>query len=320
MGYNKDRYPRLKAAAYYILFCVWYVVSLLPMWVLYSISTFLSTLLFYVIRYRRKVVHQNIKDSYPNMSLKRRWLIERRFYSHFCDLFVESVKFFSISEDKMRKRMSFTGLERVLQSARDGRSCAIFLGHYANWEWISSLPLWLDRKDVLCTQLYHPLENLVTDKLICYTRQRFGGKNIAVDSSIRDIVRYINEGTPIIIGFIADQAPYWNNIHYWTKFLNHQDTPIFTGGERIAKKFDMDVYYMDVRRIKRGYYSCEIKLMSDNPKSLPDFHIIEQYTRMLEETINRAPSYWLWSHRRWKRTKDGYEKWKKDTNKAKDKV
>ncbi len=308
MGYNKERYPRLKNIAYHILFAIWYAVSCLPMWVLYTISTILSIILFYVIRYRRKVVHQNIKASYPELSSKRRWMIERRFYLHFCDLFMESIKYFSISEKNIRKRMRFKGVELLEQSARNGKSCGVFLGHYANWEWISSMPLWIDPSVCLCTQLYHPLENPVTDRLIAYTRQRWGGVNISVNDSVRHMIKYQKEGRPILVGFIADQVPFWNNIHYWSNFLNHPNTPIFTGPERLMKKFNMDVYYLDVRRICRGHYVAEYKLITKDPQAYGEYELTEIYTRMMEHTINRAPAYWLWSHKRWKRTKEEWEK------------
>ena len=306
MGYNKERYRTLKNIAYHILFGVWYVVSCLPMWFLYAISSFVSAILFYVIRYRRKVVHQNIKESYPALSDKERWKIERRFYVYFCDILMESVKFFSISEKEIRKRMQFKGLELLEDSCRRGKSCGFFLGHYGNWEWISSIPLWLDPKIGKCTQLYHPLENYVTDRLISYTRERFGSTNIPTNESIRHFVKYRKEGRPILVGFIADQAPFWSNIYYWTSFLNHPETPVFTGAERIMKKFDMDVYYMDVQRVSRGHYVVECKLITTKPNDCEDFYLTETYTRMLEETINRAPAYWLWSHRRWKRTKEDW--------------
>lgn len=306
MGYNKERYPRLKNIAYHILFVVWYAVSCLPMWVLYAISTLLSIILFYIVRYRRKVVHQNIKASYPELSSKRRWMIERRFYLHFCDLFMESIKYFSISEKNIRKRMRFKGVELLEQSAKNGRSCGVFLGHYANWEWISSMPLWIDTSLCLCTQLYHPIENLVTDRLLAYTRQRWGGVNINAEHSIRELVKYRQMGKPILIGFIADQTPVYDNIHYWTNFLNHPETPVFTGAEKIMQKFDMDVYYLDVRRIRRGHYVAEYKLITTEPQKYGEFELTEIYTRMMEHTINRAPAYWLWSHKRWKRTKEGY--------------
>ena len=303
MGYNKERYRTLKNIAYYILFGVWYMVSLLPMWFLHGISSIISVFLFHVIRYRRKVVHENIKSSFPELSPRKRWMIERRFYTHFCDLIMESVKYFSISKWNIKRRMRFKGIERVEESVRKGRSCGVLLGHYGNWEWVSSMPLWIDPKLCLCTQLYHPLENYVTDQLILYTRRRFGGVNIQMDKSIKYMVNYRNEGRPILVGFISDQAPFWDNIYYWSDFLHHE-TPWFTGGERIMQKLDMDVYYLDVRRVKRGYYTAEYKLITTEPESKEQFWITDQYAQMLEATIKRGPSYWLWSHRRWKRTKE----------------
>ena len=188
MGYNKERYRTLKNIAYYILFGVWYVASLLPMWFLHMVSFIISVILFYVVRYRRQVVHDNIKSSFPRLSPRKRWMIERRFYTHFCDLLFESVKFFSISKWNMKRRMKFKGVELLEESFRKGRSCGVFLGHYGNWEWISSMPLWIDPKLCLCTQLYHQLENYVTDQLILYTRRRFGGVNIEVNQSVKEFV------------------------------------------------------------------------------------------------------------------------------------
>ena len=310
MSYNKERFHKLKQTAYYILFGVWWLVSHLPLWFLHSLASVASVFLFYIIRYRRKVVHENIKTSFPELSSRKRWMIERRYYTHFCDLLVESVKYFSISEKEMKRRMKFKGIELLEESCRNGRSCGVFLGHYGNWEWISSMPLWIDKNLCLCTQLYHPLENYVTDQLVLYTRKRFGGVNITADKSIKYMVNYRRQGKPILVGFIADQAPFWDNIYYWSDFLNHE-TPWFTGAERIMQKLDMDVYYLDVRRIKRGYYIAEYKRITTEPKKCEQFWLTDEYSKMLEATIKRAPSYWLWSHRRWKRTK---EEWLKITH------
>ena len=303
MSYNKERYRTLKNIAYYILFGVWYMASLLPMWFLHGLSSLVSIILFYVVRYRREVVHENIATSFPDMSPRKRWMIERRFYTHFSDLLFESVKYFSISKWNLKRRMKFKGVELLEESFRKGRSCGVFLGHYGNWEWISSMPLWIDPKLCTCAQLYHSLENYVTDQLVLYTRRRWGGVNITMDKSIKYLVQYRNEGKPVLVGFIADQAPFWDNIYFWSDFLHHE-TPWFTGAERIMQKLDMDVYYLDVRRIKRGYYVAEYKRITTEPKNQEQFWITDQYAKMLEHTIMRAPSYWLWSHRRWKRTKE----------------
>ena len=310
MSYNKERFHKLKQTAYYILFGVWWLVSHLPLWFLHGVASVASVFLFHVIRYRRKVVHENIKSAFPELSSRERLIIERKFFTHFCDLMMESVKFFSISKKEMRRRMKFKGIELLEESCRNGRSCGVFLGHYGNWEWISSMPLWIDQGLCQCTQLYHPLENYVTDQLVLYTRKRFGGKNITADKSIKYMVNYMRQGKPILVGFIADQGPSWESIYHWNDFLHHE-TPWFTGAERIMQKLDMDVYYLEVRRVKRGYYEAEYKRITTEPKKFEQFKLTDIYSEMLEETIKRDPAYWLWSHRRWKRSK---EEWLKITH------
>lgn len=287
---------------YRVLFCIWYTISILPMWVHYINSYFLSVLLYSVFRYRRRMVRKNLCNAFPLMKARKRWKIEREFYLHMSDLMAESIKFFSISRKEIMHRMQFHGVELIEQSCRNGKSCAVYLGHYANWEWISSLQLWIDPEVGKCVQLYHPLENRVFDSLINYTRTRFGSTNIPAKESMRHMIKYRQEGKPLIIGFIADQVPLYENIHYWTEFLN-QETPVFTGGERIAKKMDMDVYYMDVVRTRRGHYECTFVPVTTTPKDCPDNELTQIYCDRLEETIKRAPQYWLWSHNRWKRNR-----------------
>lgn len=304
MGYNKERYRTLKNIAYYILFGVWYVVSHLPLRILYLFADFIYIIIYHVIGYRINVVRKNLGESFPEKSENELRQIEKGFYRHFCSILIESIKFFSISQDELKKRFEFRGVDLINDSLRRGKTCGIYLGHYGNWEWPSSMPLWIDTNLGITAQLYHPLENLVTDRLVYYTRQRFGGISIPSNQSIRELVKWRNKGKPLVIGFVADQTPWWNDIHYWTNFLNHPDTPVFTGAERIMKKFDMDVYYLDITRVKRGYYTAEYKRITTTPKEWEEFAITERYNRMMEETIKRAPQYWLWSHNRWKRTKE----------------
>lgn len=286
------------------MFGLRWIISLLPLRILYFFGTLLYLLIYHVVRYRRKVVRQNLTESFPSYTLKQIAKVERDFYQYFCDLLMEDLKFFSISASEMRRRMQFKGMERVIQSAEAGRSMAFFLGHNCNWEWISSMPLWVEGK-CQCMQLYHPLENPVVDRLMDYVRSRFGGVNVPMKQSIRDIMKYQRMGKPVAVGFIADQAPIWESLNYWLPFFNH-DTPVMTGGERIARKLDMDCYYMETRRVRRGYYVTELKLMTDKPKEVPEFWITEDYYRQLEANITMQPSYWLWSHKRWRRTRQGY--------------
>ena len=286
---------------YYILLCVWCMFSLLPLRIHYIISDFLFWLLYKVIGYRRRVVWKNLSASFPEKSEAELKEIERGFYHFLCDYFVETVKMMTISKKEIKKRMVFKGIEDLDEVIESGQSIASYLGHYCNWEWVTSMPLWVTPK-VQCGQIYHPLENKYFDKLLLRSRQRLDALCISMQDTLREVVRYKREGQPIMIGYISDQAPNWVNIHHWVDFLN-QDTPVFTGTERIVKKMNHAVFYVDMRRIKRGYYEAEFKLMTRAPKELEDFKLTDMYFDMLEKSIRRAPEFWLWSHNRWKRTR-----------------
>lgn len=292
---------------YYVLFSVMLAISKLPSWIHYFNSSVMAFVLYHVVRYRRSIVEKNIKESFPNLSPQEQNELKKKFYSHLCDIFVESVMYLGMSEGEIKRRMRFSSMDAVRNDCIKGRSIALYLGHYANWEWVSSLSLHLG--DVCTTsQIYHPMENPLFDRLIGYTRSRFGSKNIPIDGSIRHILKYARQEKPIMVGFISDQTPRWNNIHLWIPFLGHAETPVFTGAERIAKRLDMAVYYLDVRKVKRGYYLAEFIPMTSRPRESTDFELTKMYSRMLEETIRRNPSLWLWSHNRWKRTKKVWEK------------
>ena len=287
---------------YKVLFVGWFLISKMPACIHYFNSTCAYYLVYYIIRYRRKIVKDNLTTSFPDKSKNEILRIEKDFYRHFCDIIVESIMYFGMSQKEIQKRMIFTNLDGLRNDCINGRSVAIYMGHFGNWEWVSSIAL--EISDIsIATEIYHPLKNKVFDRLIGYTRQRFGSKCIPVDESVRHIVRYIKSCKPIVIGFISDQTPRWNNIHLWLPFLNHSETPVFTGAERLTKKFNMTVYYLDLKQVRRGYYEASLKLISEDPKNVPGFGITEQYTKLLEETIRETPYLWLWSQNRWKRTK-----------------
>lgn len=286
---------------YYILLGVWCLFSLLPLRIHYIISDFLFWLLYKVIGYRRRVVWKNLSASFPEKSEAELKEIERGFYHFLCDYFVETVKMMTISKKEIKRRIVYKGIKDLDEVIESGQSIALYLGHYCNWEWVTSMPLWVTPK-VQCGQIYHPLENKYFDKLLLRSRQRLDALCISMQDTLREVVRYKREGQPIMIGYISDQAPNWVNIHHWVDFLN-QDTPVFTGTERIVKKMNHAVFYVDMRRIKRGYYEAEFKLMTRAPKELEDFKLTDMYFDMLEKSIRRAPEFWLWSHNRWKRTR-----------------
>lgn len=282
------------------------LISRLPLGVLYVLADLCFPLLYYVARYRRKVVTENLNNAFPELSPRERHKIRRRFYRWFCDYVVETLKLLSISRQEMMRRMVIEGVDEMERSLETKPFVFIFLGHYCNWEWVSSIPLWYQKEDSHGAQLYRPLKNKAFDGLFLEMRSRFGSENISKYEALRHILQLRRDGKKTCIGFISDQTPGWNSIHDWVDFL-HQDTPVFTGTERIAKKVDAAIFFADIRRVRRGYYHLVLRRMTDEPKDFPDYALTEQYMRELEQIIRRQPHLWLWSHRRWKhrRAADG---------------
>jgi KDO2-lipid IV(A) lauroyltransferase len=265
----------------------------------------LYVLVHHVIGYRKKIVRKNLTNSFPEKSIDEIRQIEKGFYHFFCDYIVETIKQFSISKEEMKRRMVISGVEEMKDRMEKEKKtfCFIYLGHFCNWEWIASLPYWVPN-DILCAQIYHPLYNKAFDKLFLRIRNKFGGECIPMKETLRRIIELRRAKQKTIIGFISDQAPKWNSIHHFVVFLN-QETPVFIGTEKIAKQVDALVYYGDVRRVKRGFYTCEFKPMTEKPvKEIPDWELTDAYAHLLEEMISRHPNFWLWSHNRWKRTKE----------------
>lgn len=278
--------------------------SLLPTRVHYIFSDMLYVLVYRLVGYRRGVVRGNIERSFPEKTPQERRAVERGFYRFFCDYIVETCRLLSMPEAEMRRRMTFEGVGEVEDALRDHDFVFLYLGHYCNWEWISSFPMWVSDPDILCGQIYRPLNDHEFDRLFMRLRTRFGAENIAKNDTLRRILTLKKEGRKSIIGFIGDQSPRPQNIHDWVDFL-HQDTPVFTGTERIAKKVGAAVFFVDVERTRRGCYHCRLRPMTLDVRSLPDYELTDSYMRMLESIIRRQPSLWLWSHKRWKHKRPG---------------
>ncbi len=290
---------------YHIAHSACYLLSLLPLRLLYCLSSALYLIVYHVARYRRPLVRKNLTDSFPEKTEAEIIGIEKAFYAWLCDYFVETLKLLSISKAGIMRRMKFVGHEQIAQSMSQGRSCSLYLGHYCNWEWVTSLPLLVT--EGICSQIYHPLENKATDLLFQRLRSRFGSVNIDMDSSFRTIVSWKRQGKPNTVGYIADQVPGLHNVHCWVDFLNH-DTPVFTGAEKITMMTGADVFYADIERPRRGYYVCTFRRIGLPEGGYVKFHYTKEYFRLLEESIRRAPQYWLWSHNRWKRTREQFNK------------
>ena len=296
----------MKKATYCLLYGFWYLMSLLPLRIHYLLSDAIYLLLYRLIGYRVRVVRSNLESSFPKKSEQELRAVERRFYHQLCDYFVETVKMMTMSQRQMRRRMVFKGTEGLEACINDGQSVAMYLGHTFNWEWVTSLPLWVTPK-AHCGQLYHALENATFDKLFLVLRQRWGAECIPLVDVLRKTIEYKRKGQPTIFGYIADQVPHWNNIHHWCWFLHH-DTPVMTGSERIAVKNRQALFYLDMRRVRRGYYEAEVRLITRHPEELKEFEATDIYFQLLEQSIRQQPELWLWSHNRWKRTREEFDR------------
>ena len=273
------------------------LLSHLPLRVLYLMADVLRP---FVWGYRRKVVMQNLRNSFPEKNERQIAMLARDFYHSFCDMVVEQIKFLTISKKEIMQRMRFEGIEQFETDLKEEPFVFIYLGHYGNWEWISTLSLWM-KEGIHTAQLYKPLHDPRIDALFLKMRSRFGSECIDKNLALRRIMQMKQHGQRTVIGFVSDQTPRFDSIHHWVEFL-HQDTPIFTGTERIAKKVGAAVYFAEVECVKRGYYVCRFRRIEAHASDAQsEFELTERYMKLLEEMIIRQPRLWLWSHRRWKR-------------------
>jgi Lauroyl/myristoyl acyltransferase len=289
---------------YHIVYILIYPLAVLPFRILYYLSDFTFFIVYYLTRYRRKLVRDNLRNAFPEKSEKERHSIEQSFYHHFCDYFYETIKILNISDSRMKRHFIFKNEELIQYFLNDKKPVILMMGHYGNWEWVTSIPLWLKRSENLeIGQIYRPLKNKIFDRFFIKLRTRFNTFNYAKNAVYREIIRMKKNEKIWLLGFISDQKPSRQHIHYWTNFLN-QDTAALIGAERIAKQTNSSVCYLDVKRVKRGFYEGKVKLITDTPSETQEFEITEKYMRLLEKTIIRDPACYLWSHNRWKYKKE----------------
>jgi KDO2-lipid IV(A) lauroyltransferase len=256
-------------------------------------------ILFHLLGYRKEVVYQNLRNSFPAKTDKEIKAIRKRYYKYLCDLFLETFKTLTIGKKTMLKHCYLHPLAKDLFNnlRAENRSFILVMGHFGNWEWAgNTFSLECDHQLYV---IYHPLRNEYFNGLMYKMRTRFGTKLIAMKDTFREMLSQRDELNAT--AFIADQTPSPEKAH-WMTFLN-QDTPVFMGSEIIAKKIDYPIVYGSVKRVKRGYYEIFAEILVDNPKATAPGEISEKHTKRLEQDIIAQPEIWLWSHRRWKHKK-----------------
>jgi len=294
-GFASRRQYIFAAHMYYIVFGLLYILSLLPLAVLYLLSDFAYFIIYKVFGYRKKVVLNNLAIAFPHKTDAERELIAKRFYRNFTDTFIETVKFISASPSFFRKRFQFDAT-LINETYDSGRCVQVLCGHNFNWELVNlAVPHYLGNRKLL--GVYLPLNNKVFERLFRYIRTRMGTQLIAATRMKEEMMRH--RGTQYIIGLVADQSPAVPANAYWVQFFGRA-TGFLRGPERAAQRNNYPTLFCHFTKQKRGYYAGHLEMAAADPALLEDGQLTKMYARFLERVMSEQPEMWLWSHRRWK--------------------
>lgn len=294
----------MKRCFQFLISALLHLCALLPFRALYLLADITYIILYYMVRYRRSTVRGNLTASFPDSKPGEISLIERRFYRNFADYIFETVKLLHISDAEMSSRMTFENVALMDDYTRSGRSVCVYFSHCGNWEWAPSVTLHTagrPGRDIVFGQVYRPLRDKWMDAFMLKLRGRFGSVSFPKSTVFRDIIRCKRDtGLPVVVGFMSDQRPSHGDLIHVIEFLNHP-TAFITGTETLARKLDMGVVYWDMYKPSRGHYRIVVRNVSDSVASEAPFAVTDRYADMLQSTIRRDPSLWLWTHKRWKK-------------------
>ncbi len=280
---------------YQIVYGLFYLLSLIPMRVMHGISSFVTWVVCDIIGYRKEVVMKNLAIAFPEKSEAERKIIAREFYRNFCDSMLESIKLLSMSDREIASR--FTGDISLLYDIMDrtGRNIQLHALHNFNWE-IVHLGL-VQRFKYPFVGVYGPIKNKLFERLFKHIRNRFGTILIPAPEFRNNSKKYLVDR--YLLALVADQSPAVPATAWWTDFFG-RPTAFVTGPEKGARSMDTTVIFGTFFKVRRGYYSFEFHLATEDPRSLKEGELTLKYVRYVEECIRKRPDNYLWSHRRWK--------------------
>ena len=276
-----------------------WVVSILPFRIFYWFSDFIYIIVYYIIGYRKKIVKANLVLALPDLSEKERLIIEKKSYHHMCDMFLEMIKTMTISAAEMNRRFVVTNIELVKEYEVKGKSTVLLASHYASWEWLLSVNEKTSFKGI---GVYKKIANTYFDKLIRDIRSKYNAELVETKNTIPLIAENQKKGILSMYGLASDQSPKLNRAFHWDSFMGIE-VPVHTGAEMLAKKYDLNVLFVKVKKLKRGFYEATFIPITDDPRSIPDFGITSIFLREVEKQIIEAPEYYFWTHKRWKHKK-----------------
>ncbi len=284
---------------FYLILPLYWIFSLLPFRVLYLLSDGVYHLVR-IIGYRKHVITQNLRYSFPQKSEAELIEIRNNFYRHFSDILLETLRLRYISKRQMQKHVSFENIEYLEQMTRQGRDVIALLAHFGNWEYVPAINLYIT---ALGCDVYRPLKNKNYDRLMLKLRSRFGNRNIKMKETLREIISMKQNNIRFVLGLIADQSPSRSEKLVYLPFLN-QNTPALLGPEKIARRTNDVVVFLEMSRPRRGHYHIKVVPLFEDAQSTVDMEITKTYMKHLEQMILKTPHLWLWSHKRWKYAKN----------------
>lgn len=287
----------MQRLVFWLVYPLLWFLSILPFKLFYLFSDFVFVVVYYLVRYRRKTVTENLQLVFPQKSSEEIKRIRKKFYRHMVDMFLEMIKSISISNEELKKRFAFTNLDEVRKLQEMNKSIIIACGHYASYEWLNAIQL--HGLDYRGFGIYKKIKNKHFDKLVKDIRGRFNGTLITTTKTTKTITENQQKGILGMYAMVADQSPKLSRSKVWTEFMGIK-TPVFTGTEKLSRHLHMAVVYLHVEKVKRGHYIATFKPISYEPSKEPEFYITRKYFDELEAQIKEEPEYYLWTHKRWK--------------------
>jgi KDO2-lipid IV(A) lauroyltransferase len=288
---------------YIIIYPFLWIISILPFPVFYFFSDCVYVIVYHITGYRKKTVRYNIQLALPHLSKEEQLTVEKKFYKHMCDMFLEMIKTMSISRAEIEKRYVFKNLDVYTNLEKEEKSIAILCAHYASYEWAVSMNYHINFTGV---GIYKKIANPYFDKLVKRIRSKFQAELITTKETIPAIFNNFRNKKLCVYGFASDQSPKPTAAHHWADFMGHY-VPVHTGAEMLAKKFNMNVVFLRTKKVKRGHYEATFKVLSQDAKNVPNYEITDEFLKLVEQQIIEAPEFYLWTHKRWKHKKEKAE-------------
>ncbi len=285
----------MQLLVFLLAYPVLWLISILPRPLFYGFSDVAFVLVFYVTRYRRKVVRENLRLALPERTESERDKIEREFYRHLCDLFLEMVKTMHLSKKEVARRYRIKNIE-YLRALEKDRSVLLVCTHFANWEWNTSINNYVTSSGFA---IYQKIGNPYFDRLIRKIRAKWNTEPLEQKETVKRIIKNEKEGIRGVYGIVSDQSPMMSRAQYWSEFMGIK-VPIFVGAEGLARKLDLAAVFLKVTKVKRGYYQAEFIPIAEKGGSTAEHEITEKFLRLAEQQIREKPEHYLWTHRRWK--------------------